>query len=98
MLKQKEMDSTVLRTLVWTGPALVVGMVIAMWPLLHMLPPPSPSLSADEIMHKFADHNTRVRLGALLMMICWCLYPVWGVVVALFIRNTERKYPILTYA
>jgi hypothetical protein len=98
MIKQKEMDSTVMRGLVWTGPALVVGMVIAMWPLLHMLPPPSPSLSANDIMHRFADDNTKVRIGCLLMIICWCLYPVWGVVVALFIRRMERRYPILTYA
>ncbi len=95
---RKEVDSTVLRGLVWTGPAMVVGMLAAMWPLMQMIPPPSPALSADEVRQLFAENATRFRVGALLMSISWSLYPAWGVVVAVFTRRMERRHPVLTYA
>jgi hypothetical protein len=98
MAKQIEMDSRLVRAAVWSGVALVVAMILAQVVLMRFVPPPSPTLSQDQIAHIFISRKGAIRAGCLIMCIFWSFWATWGIAITLFIRKMERSYPILTYS
>jgi hypothetical protein len=67
-----------------------------MIPLMHFIPPPSPHWSAQHITNFFIRHQTGIRVGAVIMIVGWCVWAVWGATITLLIRQTEGPFPILT--
>jgi hypothetical protein len=98
MSKRNELDSGLAKAAVWSGIALIVAMIIAQGFLMHFIPPPSPSLSAQELAQRFIDRRDQIRLGCLIQCIFWSFWATWGIAITLFIRKMERSYPILTYS
>lgn len=93
-----QLNPTVQRILLWSGPALVAVLVVALIPLAHLIPPPSPAHSREQIADFFAMHTTGIRVGCVLMMIFFCFYATWSAVLIAWIRRTETGFPVLTYA
>lgn len=56
-----------------------------------------PSNSAHTVALKYAEHGSRIRIGALISIISMSLVGPWGVTVAAQTRRTEGRFPILTY-
>jgi len=98
MSKRIELDAGLAKAAVWSGIALIVAMIIAQGFLMHFIPPPSPSLSAQELAQRFIDRRDQIRLGCLIQCIFWSFWATWGIAITLFIRKMERSYPILTYS
>ena len=94
MSKRIELDAGLAKAAVWSGIALIVAMIIAQGFLMHFIPPPSPSLSAQELAQRFIDRRDQIRLGCLIQCIFWSFWATWGIAITLFIRKMERSYPI----
>jgi len=54
------------KVLVWWALIFTAIYGAALGLLLHMIPPPSPKLSATEIAHWYAKHHDSIRLGAMI--------------------------------
>lgn len=91
------MNTSIVRLFLWSGIMLIVAMLVAMIPLMHFLPPPSPSLSPEEITQRFVEHNTGIRFGSVIMCIFWSFWATWAIAITMFIRKMEGSSPILTY-
>lgn len=91
-----EPNSRLIRWMTWSGLVCIViiagGMLLA-----RQLPPPSATLSAEQIARRFAEHKNWIRLGGLLMIFGVALWACFVAVINLWIRRMERGAPILTY-
>lgn len=97
-MKHTEMNTTVMRVFVWSGVVLVAALIFAQGWLMGFIPPPSPSLSAQELAQIFIERKSNILVGTLIQCICWCLYGTWAIPIIIFIRKMERGVPALTYA
>lgn len=80
---------------VWTGPVFFVLYLIAFGLIAGYLPPPSPSLTAPEVLELFTEDGQRIRLGLLLGMIfCTLLFGFFGAF-SIQIARIEGRFPIL---
>jgi hypothetical protein len=88
----------VAKAFVWSGILLVAGLLVAQGFMMHFVPAPDPSLSAEQLRQHFLDRKFQIQLGSILQIIVWSFWTTWGIVVTTFIRKMERGYPFLTYA
>ena len=90
-------DPTVMRLFVWTGVVLVLMTVVGFGWLMHMVPPPSPTSSAQQSMQFVHQHQTSILIGAALVTFFWSFWVTWAAPLILYIRRMERV-PLLTFA
>jgi hypothetical protein len=91
----KHIDA-VQRFAVWCGPAFLVLYMIFFVLVAGFLPPIPPSHSAAEVVAFFADHRTRIQIGALIMSTL--LFPFFTVIsreIARIERSRTSGLPIL---
>src|SRR5262245_56484279 len=65
--------------------------------LLHMIGPPSATLSADQVAAFYTENSTSIRLGA--MIASWTgmfIAPLWCVIAAQIWRQEKGRTPIWT--
>ena len=92
------MNPNVLRAFLWSGVVLIVAMIVAQGYMMGFIPPPPPSMPAEELKQHFIDNAISIRIGTVIQCICWSFWNTWAIAVAMFIRRMERGSPILTYA
>jgi hypothetical protein len=80
----------------WSGVAMLVLYVIGWVLLAHMVPPPAPSASAEEIKAFFMTDLTSKRIGLALCICVWGLLVPWGIALASQTRRAEPGFPTLT--
>jgi len=90
-------DPVVTRLFVWSGLILVLMTVIGFGWLMHMVPPPSPTLSKQQILARVSEHQTSILIGAALVTFFWSFWVTWAAPLILYIRRMERV-PLLTFA
>jgi hypothetical protein len=82
----------------WCGPVVGVTFLIGAVLLARFIPPyVRPHYSAVRTAALFAEHASRIRLGAFISCISMSLVAPWGVSIAAQIRRTEGDFPVLTY-
>jgi hypothetical protein len=81
----------------WSGAAMIVGVFVGLL-IAGFLPPPSPDASPADIAALFRDDTTRIRIGAVIMMLTWTLWVTFGASVSLMIRRMEPDLPVVSYA
>lgn len=52
---------------VWSGLAFVVIFMLGFWPLAHFVPPPSPTVTAADIVRIHQTNTWQIRLGLMMM-------------------------------
>lgn len=82
----------------WCGVAYIVTFFIAIVPMAQFIPPPSPTLTGEELIAKFAGNILLVRGGLVLGMISAGLSVPWAVVLAVQIARMEGRIPIFAIA
>ncbi|MHB8695378.1 MAG: hypothetical protein ACYDHH_29475 [Solirubrobacteraceae bacterium] len=83
---------------VWCGPLCAVLFAIGAALLGRFIPPyVRPHYGAAQAAHIYAEHASRIRLGAFIACISMSLVGPWGCSIAAQIRRTEGDFPILTY-
>jgi hypothetical protein len=90
-------DPLLMRLAVWSGLILVLMTVIGFGWLMHMVPPPSPSDSKQEILRRVSENQTSILIGAALVTFFWSFWVTWAAPILLYLRRMERV-PLLTFA
>ncbi len=91
------MNPGVQRLCVWAGVAFTVLFAIGFWPVAGFMPPPSPSLSAEQLAALFAQHGTRIRIGLQLCMVAAALFFPFTAAMSIQIKRIEGNYSPLAY-
>lgn len=81
------------RILLWLTLAMLLVYCYAYYFLLDFWPPPSPTLSADEVVALYAGHNLQFRIGIVLMLVTGAFTTPWSVVVYLQMTRDETGAP-----
>jgi hypothetical protein len=96
-LERHALNATAQRVFSGTGPVLIVLFFVG-WVMSGLIPPPSPTLSAPEIVAKFTEHQVQTRIGCLIMMVGVAFYGTWTAVISLCIYRTEQgRFPIFAF-
>jgi hypothetical protein len=83
---------------IWCGIGFAVIFFIVCWPMAQLIPPPSPTLSGEELMAKYADNIMLVRLAIPLGLIAAMLYIPWSALLSLHAARIEGQMPIMSLA
>jgi hypothetical protein len=65
--------------------------------LMGFFPPPSPALSADQVLHLYSEHNIRFRIGVILSLVSGGFLMPLTLVISLQMARVERGIPIWAY-
>jgi hypothetical protein len=76
------MDTFSSRLCLWSGPLYVVLFGIGFWPLAGLFPPPSPSLSAEQVAAFYQSNTNMIRLGVAIVMVGAGLQAPWIALIA----------------
>lgn len=76
----------------WCGPAFLVLLLVGLWFVAGLIPPPSPSDSAAQIAAFYRGHAGQVRAG---MLICMLAIPLLAPFIALISRQIRLSNPRL---
>jgi len=83
--------------LVWWSLVLAVAYGLTLGLLLHMVGPPSATLTADQVAVFYREHQTSIRAGA--MLASWTgmfIAPLWCVLAAQIWRQEQGRTPVWT--
>ncbi|MBA2347688.1 MAG: hypothetical protein H0V81_05270 [Solirubrobacterales bacterium] len=77
-------------------PIALLGCAVALVPLAHFIPPPSPNWSAERISNFYSDHLTGIRIGMIGTMFFTALLLPFYTIVAAEIRAIEGRPAVLS--
>ena len=97
-MKPEDMNPLAMKIFLWAGVVLVINLFIAQHIIIGFVPPPSPQLSADQIAEIFRANKDRITIGCIMQCVTWSFYGLWATPMVMFIRQTERSWPMFTYA
>lgn len=81
----------------WCGPAFMVLLGIGYVGFAGLVPPPSPTRSAESIASFFDDHAIRLRIGLTLCMLGAGLLVPWSCAIAVQIKRIEGPWSPMAY-
>jgi MFS family permease len=81
---------------VWAGILAVMLFYIAFWPLLGMIPPWPPSESALEVVARYQQHTTSIRMGSVLLMLAAALLAPFFAVITTQMMRIEGRFAALS--
>ena len=84
-----------MRLLTYSGLVNLAGVGIGFALLLHMVPPPAPTWSAERTLHWVQDHQTSMLIGGAICTFFWMFFVSWMAPILLYVRRMERA-PLLT--
>lgn len=79
---------------VWLCPIFVVCYAASLWFLVGFVPPPSPTLTGEEIATLFAANRTGIRVGMVLCLFFPILFMPWSAVMSVHMAQVEGRFPI----
>jgi hypothetical protein len=82
----------------WCGPAIIAVFFVGFAGVARFMPPPSPTLSPDEVAAIFREHPDRIRVGLLMGMFAIGLIVPWGATLAVQLKRVEGRFSPLSYA
>src|SRR5437868_10113800 len=62
--------------------------------LMGFFPPPSPSLTADQVVALYGEHNIQFRVGVFLALITGAFMMPYSVVISMQMARLEKGVPI----
>ncbi|WNC73791.1 hypothetical protein RGQ13_07330 [Thalassotalea psychrophila] len=89
------MNTNSLKLCAWTGPIFVIMFLFGFVALAGFLPPPSPSLNADEIASLYSQNSLMIRSGLVIMMIALALLIPFLAAIAARMRHMNNHSPVL---
>ncbi|MFT3666908.1 hypothetical protein [Piscinibacter sp.] len=80
--------------MIWWGLAFMYIFGFTLWGLLKMMPPPSATLTADQVAAFYADNSLHIRLGAMVASWTSAFMVPFSTVVAIQMARLERGRPV----
>ena len=82
------------RFLLWLS-LISAGIFFFSWAwMMGFFPPPSPSLSADQVVGLYSEHIVRFRIGVVLALITGAFMMPYSLVVSMQMARLEKGVPI----
>ncbi|NIB38878.1 hypothetical protein HBA55_04730 [Pseudomaricurvus alkylphenolicus] len=97
-MKTKDGGNTPQMAALLSAPVLMGLFVIGYIVLAGFLPPPAPSLTAEQIAELYRGRSLQINVGMFFLMTSMSMVALWGAVIAARLRVVEQGVPILTYA
>jgi hypothetical protein len=94
---RNQVDPFLMRLCLWTGVLLVVMTAIGFGWFLGYANPPSPALSAQDLLARVKANQASMLLGGALCTFFWSFWVTWAAPLIIYVRRMERA-PLLTYA
>tara|TARA_R110000787_G_scaffold15088_20_gene46499 strand:+ start:814 stop:1542 length:729 start_codon:yes stop_codon:yes gene_type:complete len=91
-------NTAMIKAFAWSGILLVICLGVTQGLVMGFIPPPSPTLSPEELAQIFIDRKIQIRFSTFAQCICYTFYGTWAIGITMFIRRMERGLPVLTYA
>ncbi len=91
-----EQDLRAVRISVWIGLVGMFGLFATAWVYSGFFLPPSPTLTAEQIVSIYTDHKTMLQLAFVVMIAGFTCVAFWGGSLTLLARQLEGRYPVLT--
>lgn len=95
-MKQDASRQGALRLCVFAGPVWGTLFFIALWPLMHIFPPYSPTWTAAEVASHVRDNQTGFLVGGILLMTASAIVWPFITIILLFLKKIEGRLPIWT--
>lgn len=83
------------RVLVWVGSICAILYGLSYLFLLDFWPPPSPLMSADDVVALYADSNTKFRFGVGVMIMTGAFFVPMSIPVSIQMARMEKGFPYL---
>ncbi len=96
-VSSNDIDPFLMRLCIWTGVVLVAMTAIGFGGFLGYINPPSPSISAADMLARVQVNQTSMLIGCALCTFFWSFWVTWAAPIIIYIRRMERA-PLLTYA
>ena len=81
----------------WSGPVMLLLFAIGFMYVGGYLPPPSATLTGEELIAMLNKNLAGFRLGMIITMVGFAMMITWGGAVATRLRRVEGELPILTH-
>jgi hypothetical protein len=81
---------------VWAGVVAVSLFFLAFWPLLHLIPPWSPSEAALGVAQRYQQHTLSMRLGSVLLILAASMTAPYFAVIATQMARIEGRFAVLS--
>ncbi len=91
------MDRRIQLLCAWCGPAFLLIFLVGFWIVAGLVPPPSAGDNAAQIASFYRDNTDQLRVGLLLLLIGAPLLVPFAVLLALQLRDSDRRVAPLAY-
>ena len=81
----------------WSGIIAIGIWLVALWPLTHYLPPPSPALPTSEVAILYASNSVGIRLASILALFAISFTTLFYGTISAQMRQMEGTVPVWTY-
>jgi hypothetical protein len=81
---------------VWAGVAAILIFFLAFWPLLHLIPPWSPSETALSVAQRYQQHTLSMRTGSVLLILAASMTAPYFAVIATQMTRIEGRLAVLS--
>jgi hypothetical protein len=81
----------------WSGIVVIGIWLVALWPLTHYLPPPSPALSTTEVANLYANNSVGIRIASILALFAISFTTLFYGAISAQMRKMEGPVPVWTY-
>ena len=82
----------------WCGVGMFFTFFAALWPMMEFIPPPSPTLTAEEIVAKYSDNVQLMKAGIIVGIFSSSLLIPWTIMVFMQVQRMEYgRLPVLSF-
>src|SRR6266403_3018708 len=81
----------------WSAIIAIGIWLVALWPLAHYLPPPSPALSAADVANLYASNSVGIRVASILALFAISFTAMFYAAISAQMRQIEGAVPVWTY-
>lgn len=79
----------------WATLAFFVLFWFSVWPMMHFLLPPNPTLTGEELVARYSGNIVMVKAGIIFAIIAALLIIPWATLMSVQIRRMEGRIPVL---
>jgi hypothetical protein len=90
------MHVTIEKAAAWLGLAMLGGFFVMFWGIAGLIPPMSPSYSAEQVAAIYSEHHLRIRIGMAMMILLAFLFAPFFALMSRQVRRIEGYWGVMS--